>query len=67
MQFDEGELRGSIDRDKQVELALLGPNLGNVGVKIADRIRLEFPLLGLFAVDVRQAADLVALQTAVQR
>ena len=67
MQFDEGGLRGSTDRDKQVEFALLGANLGNVAVKIAARIRLELPLLGLVAIDVRQAAYAMALQTAVQR
>ena len=35
MQFDEGELRGAIDRDEQIELALCGPNLSDVDMKIA--------------------------------
>jgi hypothetical protein len=36
-------------------------------VKIADGIVLELPLVRPIAVDLRQSADAVALQTAVQR
>ena len=44
MQLDEGELRRSVDGDDEVELALRGSNLGEVDMKIADRIGLEFAL-----------------------
>ena len=41
MQFDEGELRGSVDGHEKVELALLGAHLGDIDVEVADRISLE--------------------------
>jgi len=41
MQFDEGELRGSVDRDYEIELALRGSDLGDVNMEIADRVSLE--------------------------
>ena len=40
--FDEGELRRSVDGDDEVELALRRSNFGDVDMKIADRIGLEF-------------------------
>ena len=55
MQFDEGELRRSVDGDEQVELALRGSNLGDVDMKIADRVGLEFPLGGGLAFNLRQS------------
>ena len=67
MQFDEGELRGSVDGDEEVELALRGSNLGDVDMKLADRIGLEFAFGGGFAFDLRQPGDSMTLQTAVQR
>jgi hypothetical protein len=42
MQFGEGELAGTVDSDKQIKLALLGPDFCDVDVKVADRIWLEF-------------------------
>jgi hypothetical protein len=44
MQLDEGELRGSVDCDQQVELALRGSDFGDVEMKIANWIGLEFAL-----------------------
>ena len=41
VQFDEGELRGPVDRDDEIELALSGSDLGEVDMEIADRIGLE--------------------------
>jgi len=38
VQFDEGELAGPVDRDEHVELALLGPHLGDVDVEVSDRV-----------------------------
>jgi hypothetical protein len=65
--LDEGELRRSVDGDEQVELALRSSNLGEVDMKLADRIGLEFAFGGGFAFDLRQPGDLVALQTPVKR
>ena len=66
MQFDEGELRGSINGHQKVELALLGANLGDIDVEIAERIGFELALVGLVAVDIRQAGDAVTLEAAVE-
>ena len=41
-------------------------NLGDVDMKIADRIGLEFAFGGGFAFDLRQPGDPVALQTPVK-
>jgi hypothetical protein len=65
--LDEGELRRSVDGDEQVELALRSSNLGEVDMKLADRIGLEFAFGGGFAFDLRQPRDPVALQTPVKR
>ena len=43
-EFDKGELRGPVDGDKEIELALGGSNLRDVDMEIADRIGLELPL-----------------------
>jgi Trypsin-like peptidase domain len=67
MQFDKREFRRSIDGDKKMELAFFGPHFGNVDVEEADRIGLELLLRRLAPLDIRQLADAVALQTAVQR
>ena len=67
MQFDEGELRGSVDGDEEIELALGGSNLRDVDMEIADRIGLELPLGRGLAFDLRQPRDPMALQAAVQR
>jgi hypothetical protein len=64
--LDEGELRRSVDGDKQVELALSSSNLGDVDMKLVDRIGLEFAFGGGFAFDLRQPGDPVALQTPVK-
>ncbi len=60
MQFGEREFRCAVDGHEEMELALLGSDLGNIDVKIADRIGLEgFP--GRFiAFDIGQPADAVA-------
>ena len=67
MQLDESEFRRSVDGDEQVELALRSSNLGDVDMKIADRIGLEFAFGRGFAFDLRQPGDPVALQTPVKR
>ena len=66
VQLDEGELRRSVDGDDEVELALRSSNLGNVDMKIADWISLEFAFDGGFAFDLRETRDPIALQTPVK-
>jgi hypothetical protein len=46
---DESELRGPIPCHKQVELALLCANLGDIDMEVADRIALEWLRSGLIA------------------
>jgi hypothetical protein len=67
MQLDESELRGSIDCDKQVELAFRGSDFGDVEMKIADRVGLEPAFRRSFAFDLGQARDPMALKAAMQR
>jgi hypothetical protein len=67
MQLDEGELGRAVDRNQQGELALLGPQLGEVDVEVADGVALELGAPRLVAVCVGQARDAVALKAAVQR
>jgi hypothetical protein len=67
MQFDEGELRGSVDCNEPIEFALRGSDFGDVDMKIADRVSLEFLLGGGFAFDLRQPGDPVPLQTPMKR
>ena len=57
VQFDEGELRGPIDCNDEIELALSGSNLGDVDMEIADRIDLELALGRGFAFDLGQPRD----------
>jgi hypothetical protein len=63
---DEGELARAVDGHEQAQLALLGADLGDVEVEVADRIGGEALLLRLVALDLGQAADAVPLQAAVQ-
>ena len=66
MEFDIGELAGAIDGDEEIELAFGGLHLGDVDMEVADRVALELLLGRLVALDLGQAADAVALQTAMQ-
>ena len=56
-EFDKGELRGPVDGDKEIELALGGSNLRDVAMEIADRIGLELPLGRGLAFDLGQPGD----------
>lgn len=67
MQFHEGELGRTIDGDEQVEPAFGRVNLGQIDMEVAERIGLEARPLGFVAVDLRQSADPMALQAAMQR
>lgn len=63
----KGELRGPVDGDEQAELAFFGAHFADVDVEEADRAGLERLARGPSAFEVRQAADAVALETAMQR
>jgi hypothetical protein len=65
VQLDEGKLGCPVDRNEQVELTLLGANLGDINVEVADRIALELGADGRVALDRWKPGDAVALQTAV--
>jgi hypothetical protein len=67
VQLDEGELGRAINGYQQVETALLGTDLGDVDVEVAERVALELAPDGRVAFDLRQLRDAVALETAVQR
>ena len=56
-QLRYGEPAGSVNSNKEIELAFGGPHLGNVYVKVSDRIGLEPLLDQLVACNFRQAAD----------
>jgi hypothetical protein len=64
--FDISELRCPVDGDKQLQFAFCSLNFDNIAVEIADRAALELLLSGLVVSDLRQARDILALQTAVQ-
>ena len=58
-EFDKGELRGPVDGDKEIELALGGSNLRDVDMEIADRIGLELPLGRGLAFDLGQPREIL--------
>jgi hypothetical protein len=67
VELGESELRGSVDRDEEIELAFRGADLGDVDVEVADGIGLEPTLVRLVALDMRQTRDAMALQATMQR
>jgi hypothetical protein len=54
------------DGDEQIEAALLGVDLGQIDVEVADRVAGEALLGRLVAIDLRQPADSMSYQAAVQ-
>ena len=66
VQLDEGEFRGPVDGDKEMELAFFGSHFGDVDMEEAEWIGLELLFRGLAPFGVRQLADAVAPQTAMQ-
>src|SRR5215212_5672767 len=66
MQLNKGKLGRAVDRNQQIELALLGSDFRDIGVEVADRGALELGSAWLVAVCVGQPRDAVPLQTAVQ-
>lgn len=65
--LDEGELRGSVDGNEEIQPALLGTDLGDVDMEVPDRIGLELLADGPVALHLRQAADAMAQKTTMQR
>ena len=66
VQLGEGELGGAVDGDEEVELALLGSDLGDVDVEEADRVALEPERCGLSPSVSGSRLIAVALKAAVQ-
>ena len=66
VELREGELADSVDRDEQIQLALVGPHLSQVDVDVPERIRLELPTRRR-AFYARQTADPVSLEESMQR
>ena len=66
MELGESKFRGAIDRDKQVEFALFGTNFGDVDVEVTDRVVLECLRTPYVAFDLRQPADVMALEQTMQ-
>ena len=54
VQLGEGELRGSIDGDQEIEPALCGADFGDVDMEVADRVGLELALYALSVRDLRK-------------
>lgn len=61
MQLGESELRRAVDGDEKIEPPLLGLNLGNVHMEVADGVFGELLLRRLVAFHIGQAADAVSL------
>jgi len=52
-QLRDREFAGSINGDKEVELAFVAPDLGNINVEVPNRVSLELLPFGLVTVHVR--------------
>ncbi len=66
MQLHKGELGRAVDRDQQIEPALLGSDLRDVDVEEANRVSLELGPPRLVTLGVGQPSDAVALKAAMQ-
>ncbi len=67
MDLGKGKLGGAVNRHGQVKFAFFCSALGDIDVKVADRILLEFALLWWLLGHLRQTADAMSLQTTMQR
>ena len=67
VELGEDEFRRAVDDYEEVELALLGPDLGDADVKEPDGIALEARSGGLVAIGLWQAGDAMALEAAMKR
>ena len=57
VQLGEGELRGSVDSDEEIKPSHGSTNLGDVDVKVSDRISLELALYTLAILHVGKPRD----------
>ena len=61
------ELAGSVNGDKEIELAFFGPNFGDIDMEIADRISFELLPFGFVAAHIRQSGNAMPLEATMQR
>lgn len=66
MQLSEGVPRRSVYSNERIEFALLRPDFTNVDMEEADRIGLELSLRLLVDFNIRQTADAMTLEAAIQ-
>lgn len=66
VQSREGKLRGPVDGDERMELALMGAHVGDVDVDEADRVGPKRAFGCVLTFDIRQAGDPTTLQTPMQ-
>ena len=66
-QLDNGELRGAVNGNEQIEFAFFRADFSDINMKIADRASLEFLLGRFITFHLRQAGDAMTFQTTVQR
>jgi hypothetical protein len=66
VQLSKSKLGGAVNGNKEVEFAIFRSNLGDVDVKVADRIFLESALLWRPIRYLRQPAEAMPLQTAMR-
>ena len=62
----EREFARAVNGDEEMELSLAGMYLGDVDVEVADGVALEALFRRLVALDIRQAADAMALKASMQ-
>ena len=63
MQLNLSELGGAVDGHEQLEPAFSCLNLSNINMEVAWRIGFNLLFYRLVAIDFRQTADVMALQT----
>ena len=66
VQFHIDKLGGAVDGNEEIQLPFCCLNLGNIDVKVAQRVGFEILFYRLVAIDVGQPTDIVTLQTAMQ-
>ncbi len=66
LRASEGELRGSVNGHKQIELAFSSTQWGDIDVEVAEGVAFEALAGGPVGSRLGQPADAVALQAAVQ-
>lgn len=67
LEVGESEFGCPINGNEELELAFGSLNLGNIDVKVADRVGFEFLLRRLVTVDIDQATDAMSLKASMQR